>query len=115
KTVQWPIGVGGQGNDGVASAVKQNPGGLGYVELAYALKSGLTVATLKNKDGKAITPSVDSTIAAAESVTIPEDLRFNVLNIGGDGYPIVGATWILAWKCGYPSAKATALKSFLKW
>jgi phosphate transport system substrate-binding protein len=115
KEVQWPTGVGGQGNDGVAAAVQQNPGGLGYVELAYALENNLTTATLKNKDGKAITPTIESTAAAAESVTIPADLRFNVLNIGGDGYPIVGATWILAYECGYPAAKATALKSFLRW
>jgi phosphate transport system substrate-binding protein len=115
KTVQWPTGVGGQGNDGVAAAIKQNTGGLGYVELAYAIDNKLTTASVKNAAGKAVAPSIDSTVAAAEAVTIPADLRFDVTNVGGDGYPIVGATWILAYECKYPADKAAALKDFLKW
>jgi len=115
KTVPWPVGVGGQGNDGVAATVQQNEGGLGYVELSYAIDNHLKTAMLKNTTGKAVSPSIESTVAAVESVQIPADLRFNVSNVGGDGYPIVGATWILAYECGYTPAKAAALKDFLKW
>jgi len=115
KSVQWPTGIGGQGNDGVASAVQQNPGGIGYVELAYALNNHLMMASLKNKDGKAIMPSEAATVAASKVITVPADLRFTVSNVGGDGYPIVGATWILAYECGYTAAKADALKKFLHW
>jgi phosphate transport system substrate-binding protein len=115
KTVNWPVGVGGQGNDGVAAAIKQNEGGIGYVELSYALDNQLKTATMKNATGKAVAPSLESTSAAANSAQIPPDLRFSIKNVGGDGYPIVGATWILAYECGYTADKAAALKDFLKW
>jgi phosphate transport system substrate-binding protein len=115
KEVKWPVGVGGQGNDGIAAAIKQNTGGLGYVELSYALENNLTMAALRNADGNAITPSLDSTGAAVGNVQIPADLRFTVANVGGQGYPIVGATWVVAYECGYAKDKAESLKSFLTW
>ena len=96
--MQWPVGVGGQGNDGVAAVVSSRPGAIGYVELSYAIESNLTMASLKNKAGNFITPSLESTSAAAEGVTFPEDLRFSVSNsASAEAYPIVGATWILAY------------------
>lgn len=113
KELQWPTGVGAQGNDGVAAAIAQNEGGVGYVELSYALENGLQVASVVNADGTAIQPSLDSTAAAAESITIPDDLRFNISDVGGDGYPIAGATWVVGYTCGYDEAKAIALKGFL--
>jgi len=115
KEVSWPSGVGGQGNDGVAAAISQNDGGLGYVELSYAIENGLPVARLVNDDGNAIEPTLESTAAAADGISIPDDLRFNILDVGGDGYPIAGATWILASTCGYDTAKADALKAFIRW
>ena len=115
KSPKWPTGGEGQGNDGVAAQIQGNDGGLGYVELSYALDSKLSTAKLKNKDGNAITASIASTQAAVQSLQIPADLRFNVTGVGGQGYPIVGATWVIAYECGYPAAKATALKSFLTW
>jgi len=115
KEVSWPAGVGGQGNDGVAAAISQNDGGLGYVELSYAIENGLSVAKIVNEDGNAIEPTLESTAAAADGITIPDDLRFNILDVGGDGYPIAGATWILAYTCGYDAAKADALKAFIRW
>jgi phosphate transport system substrate-binding protein len=115
KEVDWPVGIGGEGNDGVAAGIQQNPGGLGYVELSYALENGLPVATMINADGNAIVPSLASTAAAANGIDIPDDLRFLVLGVGGDGYPIVTATWVLAWTCGYDAAKAAALKDYLTW
>ncbi len=115
KTPKWPTGGEGQGNDGVAAQIQGNEGGLGYVELSYALDSKLATAKLKNKDGNAIAPSISSTQSAVQSLQIPADLRFNVTGVGGQGYPIVGATWVVAYECGYPAAKATALKDFLTW
>jgi phosphate transport system substrate-binding protein len=115
KEVSWPTGVGGQGNDGVAAAISQNEGGLGYVELSYAIENDLSVAKMENDDGNAIEPTLESTAAAADGITIPDDLRFNILDVGGDGYPIAGATWILAYTCGYDAAKADALKAFVRW
>jgi phosphate transport system substrate-binding protein len=115
KSPKWPTGGEGQGNDGVAAQIQGNDGGLGYVELSYALDSKLATARLKNKDGNAIAPSIASTQAAVQSLQIPADLRFDVTGVGGRGYPIVGATWVIAYECGYPAAKATALKDFLTW
>ena len=116
KTVKWPVGVGGQGNDGVAAVVKQSAGAIGYVELAYALNSSLPVAAVKNQSGKYITPSLASTTAAATGAKFPADLRFSVSNSANpDAYPIVTATWILAWDKMKDPAKASALKAWLTW
>lgn len=115
KEVTWPVGVGGQGNDGVAAAIAQNDGGIGYVELSYALENELSTAAMINADGNAIEPTLASTAAAADGIEIPDDLRFNILDVGGDGYPIAGATWILASTCGMDASKADTLKAFLTW
>jgi phosphate transport system substrate-binding protein len=116
KTVKWPVGVGGQGNDGVAAVVKQQAGSIGYVELAYALTNQMTVAQMKNKSGQFIVPSLDSTTAAAEGAQFPADLRFSVSNSDNPkAYPIVTATWILAYDKMKDPAKAAALKAFLTW
>ncbi len=115
KEVSWPVGVGGQGNDGVTAAIAQNDGGIGYVELSYALENGLSTAAMVNADGNAIQPSLESTAAAADGIEIPDDLRFNILGVGGEGYPIAGATWILAPTCGLDANKGDALKAFLTW
>jgi len=116
KEVPWPVGVGGQGNDGVAAVVKQQVGSLGYVELSYALEAGLSTASLKNQAGNFVTPSLASTSAAAKGAQFPDDLRFSV----ADGpnhkeYPICGATWILVYDKMKDPAKAAALKAFLTW
>ncbi|MBN1629893.1 MAG: substrate-binding domain-containing protein, partial [Thermoleophilia bacterium] len=116
KEVQWPVGIGGQGNDGVAAVVQQQAGSIGYVELSYATESGLTMATLQNQAGNFIIPSLESTSAAAVGVEFPEDLRFSVSNSAGEqAYPIVGATWILVYDTMKDAAKADALKAWLTW
>jgi phosphate transport system substrate-binding protein len=116
KEVDWPVGVGGQGNDGVSAVVQQQAGSIGYVELSYAIESGLTMATLKNAAGNFITPSLESTSAAAVGVTFPEDMRFALSNSEGpQAYPIVGATWILVYDKMKDPAKAEALKAWLTW
>jgi phosphate transport system substrate-binding protein len=117
KEVEWPApnSVGGEKNDGVAAQIQQNPGAVGYIELSYALTNGIPVADMVNKDGNAVTPTLESTAAAADGITIPDDLRFNILGVGGQGYPIAGATWILAWTCGYEDNTAAMLKDYLTW
>ncbi len=116
KEVPWPVGVGGQGNDGVAAVVKQQVGSLGYVELSYALESGLPTASLKNPADNFIAPSLEATSAAAEGVEFPDDLRFSVVNSPNpEAYPICGATWILVYDQMKDAGKAQALKAFLTW
>ena len=114
--MKWPVGVGGQGNDGVAAVIKQQDGSIGYVELSYAIQSKMTVADLKNKSGAFITPSLESTTAAVEGATVPDDLRFSVMDSANPAaYPIVTATWILAYSKMADASKADILKAYLTW
>ena len=116
KTVKWPGGVGGQGNDGVAAVVKQTAGAVGYVELAYAVQNKMAVANMKNKSGAFVAPSLESTSAAADMAQIPADLNLSVSDsVNPAAYPIVTATYILAYDKMPDAAKAAALKAFLTW
>jgi phosphate transport system substrate-binding protein len=117
KTVQWPVGVGGQGNDGVAGIIKQNENSIGYVEYAYASQNSMTMAAVKNQSGKFIAPSLDSTSAAAVGIQIPADLNLLpvVMNsAAADAYPIVSPTYILVYD-KMPADKAPLMKAFLSW
>jgi phosphate transport system substrate-binding protein len=117
-SVNWPVGLGGKGNEGVAGQVKQIDGAIGYVELAYAVKNNLPYAMLKNKEGRFIKPSLESVTAAAtgEAKKMPDDLRVSITNAAGkDSYPISGFTWLLVYKNQKDEAKAKALVGFLKW
>lgn len=114
--VDWFDGVvSGEQNDGVAAAIAAQPGGIGYLSLEYAVAAGLDFADVVNADGNAITPSTDSVSAAADGIELPDDLRFDILGVGGEGYPIAGATWLLAWTCGYDQADADAIAAFITW
>lgn len=114
--IDWFGGqVAGEQNDGVAAAIAQQPGGIGYVSLEFAVQQNLPFASVVNADGTAVEPSTDSVGRAVEGLDLPDDLRFNVLGVGGEGYPIAGATWVLAYTCGYEEAKAEALKAYLTW
>jgi phosphate transport system substrate-binding protein len=114
--VNWPNGLGGQGNAGVAGEVKANDGAVGYVELAYAVQNNLPVATLKNAAGQWVTASYGSTTAAAEGVTLPDDMKVMVTNSSNPlAYPIVGFTWILVAREQTDQAKGKALVDFLLW
>lgn len=114
--VQWPAGtVGGEGNEGVSAGVEQNQGAIGYINQAYAIELGLQTATVVNNDGSAIEPTLEATSAALATVDIPDDFRFDILGVGGDGYPIVGTNWIFAWECGYDGSTAELLKDFWSW
>lgn len=98
KSLDWPVGLGGKGNPGVAGIIKQTPGGLGYVELIYALQNNMPVAELKNKSGNYITPTLESTSLAA-NVKIPADARVSLTNTdAAKGYPIAGFTWVLLYQ-----------------
>ncbi|HTY12769.1 MAG TPA: phosphate ABC transporter substrate-binding protein PstS [Candidatus Omnitrophota bacterium] len=118
KSVGWPVGVGGKGNPGVAGAVKNNEGAIGYVELAYAETNGLATAKIKNRAGKFVAPTVDSTVAAAAGGIrrMPSDFRAMIVNQpGADAYPICGFTWLLVHKKQTNSEKGQALVDFLNW
>lgn len=120
KAPEWPTGIGGEGNDGVAAAVKQTEGAIGYNELAYALQNDIAYARLKNRAGEYVKPSLASTTAAGQGVQVPADLRFSLLDSPAKGaYPIVSATWQLVWqdpaKAGLAADKARALAAFLEW
>jgi phosphate transport system substrate-binding protein len=114
----WPVGLGGKGNEGVTGQVKQTPNTVGYVELAYASQNKLPVALLKNSSGNFVEPSLEAvTAAAAEAVaTTPEDLRVSITNAAGaQAYPIASYTYILAYKEQKDAAKGKALVDFLWW
>lgn len=115
-SVSWPSGLGGKGNEGVAGQIKQVPGAIGYIELAYAIQNQLPYANMKNAAGNYITPSLESVTAALATATIPEDFRFSMVNPpGADAYPISGATWLLVYQQQKDAAKGKKLVEFLKW
>jgi phosphate transport system substrate-binding protein len=118
KTVKWPTGTGAKGNDGVAAAVKQTPGAIGYVEQAYALQNNFTFADVKNKSGKYVTPSIAAVTAAGDGVTIPGDLRFTLGDSSNPAaYPISSQTFIVTYKdpckAGASKDEAKGLVNFL--
>jgi phosphate transport system substrate-binding protein len=115
-SLNWPIGVGGKGNEGVAGVVKQTPGSIGYVELAYALQNKISYATLKNKDGKWVQPSAIGASAAAAAAKIPDDMRVSIVNASGaDAYPIAGFVWGLLYQQQTDKDKGLALVNFMDW
>ncbi|MGP3969443.1 phosphate ABC transporter substrate-binding protein PstS [Streptomyces sp. 6N223] len=107
--------LGGDGNEGVTATVLGTPGGLGYVNQAYAIQNDLATAWVVNEDGNAIEPSLEATTIASEVAHIPDNFQFNLDNIGGEGYPIAGANWVLAYACGYEDEVADVLKDFWTW
>jgi phosphate transport system substrate-binding protein len=117
-SVNWPVGLGGKGNEGVTQQVKQTEGAIGYVELIYALSNGLGYAQIQNSAGKFIEPSLASVTAAAASAKLKEDTDFRVSITnppGDDAYPIASFTWLLVQKDAKDAAKAKLLKDFLTW
>ena len=98
SSVNWPVGLGGKGNPGVAGTIKQTPGAIGYIELAYAIQNGMSYAEVQNKSGNFIIPTVAST-SAAGNVQLPPDSKVSLTNTdAADGYPISGFTWALIYK-----------------
>ena len=115
-SVNWPTGIGGKGNEGVAGQVKQTPGALGYVELIYAIQNKMPYADVKNAAGEFVKPTIESVTAALATAEIPDDFRFSMTNAPGkDAYPIAGATWLLVYQQQKDPAKGKKLVEFLKW
>jgi phosphate transport system substrate-binding protein len=115
-SVNWPTGIGGKGNEGVAGQIKQTPGALGYVELIYAVQNKMPYAEVKNSAGNFVKPSIKSITTALATADIPDDFRFSITNAPGpDAYPIAGATWLLVYEQQKDAAKGKKLVEFLKW
>jgi phosphate transport system substrate-binding protein len=116
NSVNWPGDVGGQGNEGVAGQVKQLPGTIGYVELAYAKQNNLAYVQLKNKSGNFIEPTLDSSAKAADGVTLPDDMKIVLTDsTNAQAYPIVSFTWALAYVNAQDAAKGKTLAAYLWW
>jgi phosphate transport system substrate-binding protein len=114
KSVTWPVGAGGKGNEGVTALIKQSPGTVGYVEYGYAVNNGLSMASLQNKSGKFVKPTDESGAATLAHVEFPENLRIWPEDpTGAEDYPIATFTWLLLYKKYNDSAKLQALKDFV--
>jgi phosphate transport system substrate-binding protein len=117
-SVNWPLGIGAKGNEGVTGQIKQTPNTIGYVELAYAVQNKLPVAAIKNRAGNYVEPTLDAIkmAAAASAAKMPDDLRVSITDAPGDGaYPISSYTYILVYKEQRDAAKGKALVDFLWW
>jgi len=116
--VNWPVGLGGKGNEGVTGQIKQTPNTLGYVELIYALQNNLPVGLIKNKSGNFPPPGLESTTSAAAGAiaNTPDDLRVSITDSSGpDSYPVASYTYILAYKDQKDATKGKALVDYLWW
>jgi phosphate transport system substrate-binding protein len=117
-SVNWPVGLGGKGNEGVTQQVQQTEGTIGYVELIYAVSNKLPYAQVKNAAGMYVQPSLESVTAAAASAKFEKgtDFRVSITNApGAASYPISSFTWLLVRPNMKDAAKAKALKTFLEW
>ena len=117
-SVNWPIGLGGKGNEGVTQQIKQSPGSIGYVELIYAISNGLPSAKLRNAAGALVQPTLKSVAAAAAGAKLPRttDFRVSITNAPGpDSYPISSFTWLLVRKEDPDSARAGTIDKFVAW
>jgi phosphate transport system substrate-binding protein len=102
-SVNWPVGVGAKGNEGISGLVRQTPGAIGYVELVYALQNKIPYGSVQNKAGQFVTASLESVTAAAAGVTMPDDFRVSITNAdGADAYPS-------------DHTRSAAMVEFLKW
>ncbi len=117
-SVNWPVGLGGKGNEGVTQQVKQVEGAIGYVELIYALSNNLPYGVIKNAAGSFVEPSLESTTAAAAGAKMKPDTDFRVSIThpeGATAYPIASFTWLLIHKDSKDVAKGKLIKDFLTW
>lgn len=117
-SVNWPVGLGGKGNEGVAGLLKQTPNSIGYVELIYAIQNNLPYGSVKNPAGEFVKPSLAGVSAAAAGAvkTMPDDFRVSITNSPGKGaYPISSFTWLLIPAQIQDAAKRDVVKDFLHW
>jgi phosphate transport system substrate-binding protein len=115
--INWPVGVGGKGNEGVAGLVRQLPGAVGYVELIYALQNHISYGSVKNPAGNFVKASIAGVTEAAASIKkMPADYRVSITNApGADTYPISSFTWLLVPTHSADPAKGKVLKDLLSW
>ena len=117
-SLNWPVGVGGKGNEGVAGMVRQTPGSLGYVELIYALQNRIPVGAVQNAAGRYVTPSVESvtTAAAGAAADMPADFRVSITNPPGEeAYPIASFTWLLLYERPQDATEGRIMAEFVRW
>jgi phosphate transport system substrate-binding protein len=115
-SVNWPAGVGGKGNEGVAGLVSQTPGAIGYVELIYALQNKIAFGSVQNAAGEFVKASAESVTNAAAAATIPDDFRVSITNPEGAGtYPISSFTWLLLYQNPTDKARSRMMVDFTKW
>ncbi len=117
SSVQWPTGIGGQGNEGVANQVRNTVGGVGYIELAYARQNKIAYGAVKNRVGNYVDPDPKNvTNAAASLKDLPADLRFSITDQpGAQAYPIAGTTWVLLYKTQTDANQGKQVVSFVEW
>lgn len=117
SSVQWPIGIGGQGNEGVANQVRNTVGGVGYIELAYARQNKIAYGEVKNRVGNYVDPNPKNvTEAAASMKDIPADLRFSITDEPGpEAYPIAGTTWVLLYTTQSDANQGKQVVAFVQW
>jgi len=117
-SVNWPVGLGGKGNEGVTGLVKQTPNSIGYVELIYAVQNNIAYGSVKNSSGNFVKADLASVTAAAAGAAkeMPEDFRVSITNAAGKtAYPISSFTWLLIPQKFQDAGKRDAIKGFLKW
>jgi phosphate transport system substrate-binding protein len=116
-SVKWPVGLGGKGNEGVAGMIRQMQGGIGYIELIYAVQNKIDYGSVKNASGTFVKASLDRvTAAAASAKSMPSDFRVSITNAPGkDAYPISSFTWLLIPEKSKEAAKGKILADFLTW
>jgi phosphate transport system substrate-binding protein len=116
--LNWPVGLGGKGNEGVAGLVKQTPGAVGYVELIYALQNHIAYGAVQNMSGKFLKASIEGVTAAAASAAnaMPADFRVSITNAPGDNtYPVASFTWLLFYENPKDKVAAKTMVEFMKW
>jgi phosphate transport system substrate-binding protein len=114
--VNWPVGLGAKGNEGVSGMVQQTPYSFGYVELVYVLQNKLPYGTIRNAGGDFIKPDLHSVTAAAASATMPDDFKVSITNAPGkDAYPIASFTWLLVPDTIADATKKDSITGFLHW
>jgi phosphate transport system substrate-binding protein len=116
--VNWPTGVGGKGNEGVAGLVKQSPGSIGYVELIYATQNKIAYGSVQNMDGEFVNATLESVTAAAGAAVkaMPKDFRVSITNAPGKGvYPISSFTWLLLYESPSDRQRSKIMVDFMKW
>lgn len=116
KTVEWPTGIGGKGNEGVTAGIQQTPGAIGYVEYGYAKNNNINMAALENKSGNFVSPSDEAASRTLAAVELPDNLRAFISDPeGAESYPLVTYTWLLAYQDYSDPQKAKALEAVIEY